>query len=81
MRNITDVLVNLAAKITGAEAASIPQENKCDPLEYLAEHYEGMTGSKSAVSPIAETSTAEASAIAEKVNEIITQLKARGIVS
>lgn len=39
-----------------------------------------MTGTATAVSAIAEPSTAQASDIATKVNEIITQLKARGVI-
>ena len=40
----------------------------------------GLTGSATAIEAIAEPTTAEASAIATKVNEIITQLKARGVI-
>lgn len=39
-----------------------------------------MTGTATAIEAIAEPSTAQASDIATKVNEIITQLKARGVI-
>lgn len=39
----------------------------------------GLTGSASAITPLAGTE--EAAAICTKVNEIITQLKARGVIS
>lgn len=38
-----------------------------------------MTGAAAAVEAIAEPTTADAATIAAKVNEIITQLKARGV--
>ena len=40
----------------------------------------GLTGEATALDAIAEPTTAEAAAVAAKVNEIITALKARGIV-
>lgn len=39
-----------------------------------------MTGTATAIEAIAEPTTAQASDIATKVNEIITQLKARGVI-
>ncbi len=86
MNTITKSLALLVAKVTGADVADIPQGNKCEPIDYLTEHYkgstgEGMAGSKTAIDPIAETSSATAPDIATKVNEIITQLKARGVIS
>ena len=41
----------------------------------------GLTGSAAAVEAIATPESADAPTIANKVNEIITQLKARGVVS
>lgn len=40
----------------------------------------GLTGSATAIEAIDTPESAEASAIATKVNEIITQLKARGVI-
>lgn len=42
---------------------------------------DGMTGTITAVELIATPESADAATIATKVNEIITQLKSRGIVS
>lgn len=41
----------------------------------------GLTGTATAITAITEPSTATAQDIATKVNEIITQLQARGIIS
>ena len=41
----------------------------------------GLTGSASAVTAIATPESADAATIAAKVNEIITQLKSRGVIS
>lgn len=41
----------------------------------------GLTGSASAVAAIETPESADAATIANKVNEIITQLKARGVIS
>ena len=41
----------------------------------------GLTGSATAVEAIATPESADAPTVAAKVNEIITQLKARGVVS
>lgn len=41
----------------------------------------GLTGSASAVEAIATPESADAATVANKVNEIITQLKARGVIS
>lgn len=41
----------------------------------------GLTGSATAIEAIATPESADAPTIANKVNEIITQLKARGITS
>lgn len=41
----------------------------------------GLTGTAQAIAPIAEPSTASAEDIANKVNDIITKLKARGVIA
>lgn len=63
-------------KVTTLEGQYSDVSGKVTALEGL-----GIKGTASAVTPIDTPESAEASAIATKVNEIITQLQARGIIS
>ena len=46
-----------------------------------ANGFVGLTGTATTITPIAEPSTETSENIATKVNEIITQLQARGVIS
>lgn len=86
--NIIDALKNLGAKVLGVEANTIPGDDKCEVIDYIAKQYTpptepsaggSMTGEAQAIEAITTPESAEAATIANKVNEIITQLKARGV--
>lgn len=85
--NIIEALKNLGAKVLSVEANTIPGDDKCEVIEYIAKQYTppaespegGMTGEAQVIEAIGTPESAEAATIATKVNEIITQLKARGV--
>lgn len=64
-----------------AQSAATQAQSEVDALESTVSAIKGMTGNASAVTAIDTPESAEASVIATKVNEIITQLKARGVIS
>lgn len=64
-----------------AQSAATQAQSEVDTLESTVSAIKGMTGNASAVAAIDTPESAEASVIATKVNEIITQLKARGVIS
>lgn len=66
---------------TAAQSAATQAQSEVDALEGTVAAIKGMTGNASAVAAIDTPESAEASVIATKVNEIITQLKARGVIS
>ena len=87
---IVKSLKNLAAKMCGVEASAVTGDDKCDVIDYIAENYTApsapasgstMTGAAQAITAIDTPESADAATIANKVNEIITQLKARGVCS
>ncbi len=85
--NIIEALKNLGAKVLGVEANTIPGDDKCEVIEYIAKQYTppveppegGMTSEAQVIEAIGTPESADAPTVANKVNEIITQLKARGI--
>lgn len=84
MKNIVQSLKNLGAKLLGVDVKTISGQEKCDVIDYIAENYkapQGMSGTATAIEAIGTPESAGAADIANKVNEIITQLKARGVIS
>lgn len=81
---IVNSLKAFGAKLLGVDVSTIEGGDKCEVIDYIAENYSapsgGMTGSPATVEPLAAPESATAPDIANKVNEIITQLKARGVV-
>lgn len=63
-----------------AQSAATQAQSEVDTLEGTVDAIKGLTGDASAIAAIDTPESAEASAIATKVNEIITQLKARGVI-
>ena len=74
--HIEDGIVAVESALGTTDGKVSTVEGKVTALEGL-----GIKGTASAVTPIDTPESAGAQAIAEKVNEIITQLKARGIIS
>lgn len=74
-----------AAGADGAQGAQGPKGEKGEqgergPQGPAGEQGAGLTGSATAIEAIATPESADAPTIANKVNEIITQLKARGVI-
>lgn len=65
--------------IKGAQGAKGEQGER-GPQGPAGEQGAGLTGSATAIEAIATPESADAPTIANKVNEIITQLKARGVI-
>lgn len=66
---------------TAAQSAATQAQSEVDALESTVSAIKGMTGNASAVTAIDTPESADAATIANKVNELITQLKARGVIS